>query len=435
MRNPYVPHVADERRAMCDVIGVASADDLFADLPAHLRDPRIELPPPMAEAELLRHYRALAARTADALAVPCFLGGPLQRHAVPAVTAYVLGRGEFSTAYTPYQPEIAQGTLQAAFEFQSAVAELTGMDVANAGMYDGPSALAEACLMAAAVTGRRRVVLDEGVDPVAADVVRTYASGHQLQVETARAADADLAGAAALAVQYPDVLGQVRPLAPLAARAHAAGALVCASADPVALALLQPPGEAGADIVVGEGGPLAAPPTFGGPNLGLFACRKELVRQMPGRIVGATVDARGRRGFVLTLQTREQHIRRERATSNICTAQQLLATGFAVTLALLGPAGLRELAETCYQRAHALAARIATLPGWSVASEPPFFHEFAVAGPLPPRAVNARLWEHGIVGGRPLVWRGTEVLVLSVTELNPPDQLDALVAALTEPRS
>jgi glycine dehydrogenase subunit 1 len=340
---------------------------------------------------------------------------------------------------------VSQGTLQTIYEYQSMVAELTGMDAANASMYDGASAVAEAVIMAVAATRRRKIVLADTLHPHYRAVARTYAEGPELEIvepaaERGRSFDGRLAAdvaaryvdqdTAALIVQQPNFLGSIEDLRSLAEVAHAAGALLVVAINPIALALLESPGAAGADIVVGEGQPLGIPLSFGGPWLGIFAAREQYIRQMPGRIVGVTVDLEGKRGFVLTLQAREQHIRRERATSNICTNQALCALASTVYMATLGKAGLREVAEICLQRAHHTAERIAELPGFSVANTAPFFHELVVRCP---NGTASRLADAGIVAGYPLgrFYPGLDdALLLCVTEMNPPEEIDRLVEAL-----
>jgi glycine dehydrogenase subunit 1 len=441
--HPYIPNTAEDQAEMLARIGVPDVADLFQEIPEAARRPALDLPPALSEPELVAHLRALAARNRDVEALPSFLGAGAYNHYVPSVVPHLTGRSELYTSYTPYQPELSQGILQATYEFQSLICELTGMEVTNAGMYDGPTALAEAALMACRLTGRRRVLLPATLHPASAEVLRTYVSWLDVIVETygdasegaldpsALALDSDVA---CVVVQQPNFFGCLEDVEALGDAAHDAGALLVATVYPIALGLLRPPGAQGADIVVGEGQPLGTPISFGGPYLGLFSCRERYVRQMPGRIVGATQDARGRRGFVLTLQTREQHIRREKATSNICTSEALVAVAASVYLAALGPGGLRRLAELCYHRAHYAADRIAALPGYSLAFRQPFFNEFAVRCPagLGPAEVNRRLLARGIIGGLDISRQVPGGLLLCVTEMNDRAQIDRLVAALEE---
>jgi len=431
--HPYISLTPNDRAAMLATIGVTATDDLFADIPQHLRNPDLDLPPALPEPELVAHMRALAAANITADTHACFLGAGAYRHYRPALVEPLVMRGEFLTSYTPYQPEVSQGTLQTIFEFQSLVCALTGMDVANAGMYDGASALAEACLMACAVTGRRRIAVSDRVHPHWLAVVRSYARGRDIAVDVQPHAAFAITGEhACLAVQQPDFLGRVSASAQSwADAAHDAGALFVVAADPVSLGLYRPPSAYGADIVVGEGQSLGVPLSFGGPYVGLFACRDRFIRQMPGRIVGETADLDGRRGYVLTLQTREQHIRRERATSNICTSQQLIALSAAVYLATLGPHGLRRVAELSYARAHDLARRIDALDGYSVEDDEPWFCEFVVRAPRPVAEINAALLERNIIGGLDVSDVRNRML-LCATELNTDDEIDRLVAALAE---
>ncbi len=452
MANPYIANTEADRRAMLEAVGARSLDDLFAGIPEAQRDPPLRLPPPLSEPELVAELSALAARNRAAgqpngpYGMACFLGGGAYHHFIPSVVGQILSRGEFSTSYTPYQPEVSQGTLQTAFEFQSLVCELLGMEVANAGMYDGASALAEACLMAAAITGRSRIAVLETVHPHYEAVVRTYAAGRGLAVEQVTAESPRLTDEyACLVVQQPNFFGYLEEVEALGQAAHAAGALHVAVVEPVSLGLLRPPGEYGADIAVGEGQPLGIPLSFGGPYLGLFACRREYVRQMPGRIVGRTRDAEGRTGYVLTLQTREQHIRRERATSNICTSEQLVALAATVYLCAMGKQGLRRVAELCYHKAHYAAERIAGLSGYRLPLEGAFFNEFVVGGPRPVAELNQALLAEGIVGGldvSPGTGAGPKpglrgmreppehAMLLCVTEMNTREEIDRLVEAL-----
>ena len=417
---------------MLERIGVASVDALFDDIPAQVRNPALTLPPPLSEPELVRELSQMAARNHPVGEMPCFLGAGAYRHFIPSVVDYVIRQGAFATAYTPYQPEISQGTLQSIFEFQSLVCELTGMDVANAGMYDGAGALAEACLMAVRITGRERLALLPTVNPGYQRVVRTYAEGHALAVDMLDAGEAPGDEHACLVAQQPNFFGCLEDVGALEKRAHGAGALYVVVPEPVSLGMLKPPGEYGADIVVAEGQPLGIPLSFGGPYVGLFATRREHIRQMPGRLVGQTKDVEGRTGYVLTLQTREQHIRRERATSNICSNEQLCALAATVYLCAMGKQGMRRVAELCYHKAHYAADSIAALPGYSLPLTGAFFKEFVVRCPRHPGEVNAALLERGIIGGLDVSGQIESGMLLCVTEMNSREEIDGLVGALKE---
>jgi glycine dehydrogenase subunit 1 len=358
----------------------------------------------------------------------------------------ILARGEFYTAYTPYQPEVAQGTLQVIYEFQSLVAALTGMDFANASMYDGATALAEGALMTVSASrGRRRIVVSPTVHPAYRAVLRTYLEGLDLDLVEIPLGDAsftttpeDIAphlseDLACVVVQYPNFFGGIEEIAAMADLVHERGGALVVSTYPVPLGLLQPPGELGADVVAAEGQALGVPQGYGGPYVGLLASRQSYVRQMPGRLAGMTTDTEGKRGFVLTLQTREQHIRREKATSNICTNQGLMATAATVYMATLGPEGFREVARRSYQNAHYLAERVSGVPGYALATAGPFFHEFVVSTPGPAREVLARLLEHGIHGGLDLAAVDPTLdrfLLMCATETNTKQGIDRLVDAL-----
>jgi len=442
----YTPHTEAQRREMLRAIGVESVAELFADVPASCRFPELKLPAPLSEVEILRELREIASWNASAEEFTCLLGAGAYHHYIPSVVPAIVSRSEFYTAYTPYQPEISQGTLQAIFEYQSMICALTGMEVANASHYDGGTAVAEAILMArsAARGKRRRVLLSPDLHPEYRQVARTYLRGSGMELLGDERPENDLdalekmldGDTCCLVVQTPTFLGEV--LAParlrrLAEAAHAVGAMLVVAVDPISLGLFVPPGECGADIVVGEGQALGNPLNFGGPYLGFFACRQADVRKMAGRLVGQTVDAEGKRGFVLTLSTREQHIRREKATSNICTNQSLNALAAAVYLAALGKRGLRRVAEICYHRAHYAAERIGRLPGFEVRSTWPFFQEFVVSCPLPVDELNDRLLDEGFIGGfdlsqtHPHLERCT---LLCVTEMVPPAEIDRLVQVL-----
>jgi glycine dehydrogenase subunit 1 len=430
--HPYIANTDEDRRRMLDAVGVATADDLFADIPPPFRIEGLGLPPALSELELMREMAALADKNVVAAnGIASFLGAGAYRHFIPSTVGHVIGRSEYYTAYTPYQPEISQGTLQTMFELQSLTCELTGMDVANAGMYDGASALAEACLMACRITRRERIAVHSSVNPGWLAVVRTYASGPGLAVD-AVGDDGATDQHACLAVQQPAFLGALGDVWELGERAHAAGALYVAAVDPISLGMLAPPGEYGADIAVAEGQSLGWPLNYGGPWIGLFTCKSDYLRQMPGRIVGRAKDFEGRTGYVLTLQTREQHIRRERATSNICTSQQLVGLANTVYLTTVGKHGLRTIAEACYHKAHYAAAVIDALPGYSVDLGAPFFKEFVVRCPKPPAEIAARLLEHDIIGGLDVSSQAENGMLLCVTEMNTRAEIERLRDAMAE---
>jgi glycine dehydrogenase subunit 1 len=417
---------------MLEAIGVLSVDDLFADIPSEFRIDALNLPPALSEQELMSELSGQAHRNVVAgNGTASFLGGGAYRHFIPSTVGHVISRSEYYTAYTPYQPEISQGTLQTMFELQSMTCELMAMDVANAGMYDGASALAEACLMACRVTGRDRIAVHTSVNPAYLAVVHTYAHGPGLAVDVVDGQPLTDAHAC-LAVQQPSFLGTLVDAQSLSDLAHAAGALLIAAVNPISLGILTPPGEYGADIAVAEGQPLGWPVNFGGPYLGLFACRDEYIRQMPGRIVGRTTDMDGRTAYVLTLQTREQHIRRERATSNICTSQQLVGLAATVYLATVGKQGLRQIAESCYHKAHYAAGLINRTDPYDVDDSKPFFNEFVVRCPLTPSEMNRRLLERGIIGGLDVSGDVPNGMLLCVTEMNTREEIERLASALAE---
>jgi glycine dehydrogenase subunit 1 len=408
----YLPLTADDRGAMLDVIGATSVDDLFVDVPstARLSGPIEGLPFHASELAVDRHMSRLAAKNLSAGAAPFFLGAGAYRHHIPASVDHLIQRGEFLTAYTPYQPEIAQGTLQVLFEFQTQVARLFGTDIANASMYDGSTACWEAILMAGRVTRRNRAVLSGGLHPHYAQVVKTMAKFTRDEIDArlpqlaSEPDDAVVIQAiddktSCVVVQYPDVLGRIPDLAAISQAAQAKGALlVVVVTEPVALGLIEAPGVLGADIVVGEGQSLGVGLQFGGPYLGLFGCREKFVRQMPGRLCGQTVDAEGKRGFVLTLSTREQHIRREKATSNICTNSGLCALAVSIHMTLLGGEGLAKLAHVNHARAQTMVARLTQVPGVSCLNDT-YFNEATLLLPADARDVVRALAERGVLGG------------------------------------
>lgn len=444
----FISTTPAEREAMLARIGVASLDDLFRDVPsAHYR-PTLDLPPGLSEMETWRYLRDLSGTNLDLDRHPSFLGAGAYRHYAPAAIGHLLSRTEFLTSYTPYQPEVSQGTLQAVYEWQSMVCALTGMDVSNASVYDAGTGVGEAARMACALTRRRRVLVLDTVNPYYRDVLATYACGPDIEVETVpawrRRGDGALqrvtdfsgvidGGVACLIVQQPNFLGWLEQVEGLAAALAAVGAILVVVADPVSLAVVRPPGDYGAGIVVAEGKWTGGPTDFGGPLVGMFACRRDYVRQMPGRIVGATVDADGRKGYVLTLATREQHIRREKATSNICTSEALIALATTVYLSHLGPQGLQEIATQSIAKARYLASAVGTIPGFEVMPDAPWLYEVPIRCPLPAAEVNRILLDHGIVGGYDLGQYSpdlTDALLLCCTEATPRADIDRLVSVL-----
>ena len=440
----YLPNTAREQREMLGVLGAASIEDLLVRVPAKARLSRpLGVGPAVAEMDLVRSLSALAAQNADADAWACFLGAGSYDHYVPSPINHLILRGEFFTAYTPYQPEASQGTLRTIYEYQTMIAELTGMDVANASIYDGASSVAEAALMVHAATGRAEVLLSESLNPLYRRVVVSYCQGTEIKLRTVPAPDGvtdleaarKLVGAktAALIQQSPNFYGCLEDVAAAADIAHAAGALAVVVAEPVNLGVLEAPGKQGADIVVGEGQGLGVPMSFGGPNLGVFAAKKELVRRMPGRLAGATVDVDGHRGFVLTLQTREQHIRRAKATSNICTNVALCALMATIYLSTMGKAGLVKVGELSTAKAHYAAERLGRIPGVSLRFPAPFFKEFTLKLPKPPDGVVRKLAKGRILAGVPLRSfdrRLRDCLLVAVTERRTREEIDRLADAL-----
>jgi glycine dehydrogenase subunit 1 len=446
MHMSYVPHTDADRAEMLAAIGVEAVEDLFHDVPAAQRFPDLDLPDPLSEMEIMAELQAISEENLDLGHFTSFLGAGAYQHYVPRIVDHVISRSEFYTAYTPYQPEISQGTLQSIFEYQSMICALTGMEVANASHYDGATSTAEAVVMALNVARgkRKRVILSPGVHPEYRAVIRTYVQGMDLDIVGDDDLTANLNDLAALldkdtacfVVQSPNFFGEIEDLEGLAEKVQAARALLIVVTDPISLGMLKPPGDYGADIVVGEGQALGNGLNYGGPYLGLFACREKHVRKMAGRLVGETVDTEGRPGFVLTLSTREQHIRRERATSNICTNQALCALATSVHLAALGPTGMRKLAELCYHKAHYAASRIAALDGFQVVGQKPFFKEFVVRCPAPVKAINDYLLaEWGIIGGYDLGKDYPHLedhMLICVTEVISKEEIKALADALSE---
>jgi len=443
----FIPHTDAEREAMLQRTGVVNLEDLFQTVPVEHRFPTLNLPPGLTEMEAMNELQGLAWGNESTHDLISFLGAGAYNHYIPAAVDFILRRGEFYTAYTPYQPEVSQGTLQAIFEYQSLIAALTGMEVCNASHYDGATAVAEAVNMAYAnFRGKRtKVLLSPTLHPQYIETVKTYTAGSNIaltacEMDPFSGPDALLPiidiQTALVVVQYPDFLGRIFDYKALAEATHQAGALFCVTINPIALGLLTPPGEFGADIVTGEGQPLGIPLSYGGPYLGLFATKTEYVRKMAGRLVGETVDTRGQRAYVLTLTAREQHIRREKATSNICSNQGLMTLASAVYLSLLGKHGLKKVAELCYHKAHYAAMKIGDVKGFQVQTAHPFFNEFVVKCPKTVEEINSDLLEYGILGGYDLgeafgPGMAKDMLV-AVTEMNSREDIETLVEALEE---
>ena len=441
----YLPLTPDDRAEMLEAIGASSIDDLFVDVPAAARRAGlVDLPLHAGEFEVERELADLAGRNRSAGQGPFFCGAGAYKHHVPASVDHLIQRSEFLTSYTPYQPEIAQGTLQVLFEFQTQVAALTGMEVANASLYDGSTAAAEAVMMASRITRRGKAVLSPGLHPHYAETVQTLAHAVGMEIERMPlAVDAEDAvvshigpDTACVVVQTPNLFGTATDVSAIAAAAQAAGALlIVVTTEAVSYGLLKSPGAMGADIAVGEGQSIGVGLNFGGPYVGLFACREKYVRQAPGRLCGETVDADGRRGFVLTLSTREQHIRRDKATSNICTNSGLCALAFSIHMSLLGETGLRRLAALNHQAARRLAARMAEIPGVEVLT-PRYFNEIAIRTPIPADRLVQDLAGQGILGGVPVSRLDPgagmdDVLLLAATELTRPADIEALANTTT----
>jgi glycine dehydrogenase subunit 1 len=448
----YTVHTEDDRRRMLKAIGMTDVAELFATVPSSIRRTELRLAPGLSEPETRQQMETLAAGNRP-LGASSFLGAGCYNHYIPSTVRALASRSEFATAYTPYQPEVSQGTLQHIFEFQTCIAELTGLEAANASLYDGPSALAEAAFMALRLTQREGILISQGVHPEAVQVVETYSAGPDLKLgrisldpttgATLAPSEDIPAGVGAVLVQQPNCLGVVEDLACLAEAAHSAGALLVVTVNPGTLGVLEAPGKLGADIVVGDAQVFGNAPSFGGPSVGFMACSSAHLRQLPGRVVGQTTDSQGRTCYVLTLQAREQHIRRAKATSNICSNQALSALAATIHLALLGPHGLRERGELCLQRAHHLKDGLCALPGVNLAVMGPFFSEFALALPCAAEefrdAMRQREIDPGVPlaqleqAGSPVLSSGAErVLLVAVTEVNTPAALDSYVATASE---
>jgi glycine dehydrogenase subunit 1 len=444
MGHRYIGATEQDQKEMLDTIGVQAIDDLFQDIPEAVRfKGELNLRPALSELELKKMLTECSRQNVTADDAACFLGAGVYDHFIPSVVNHVISRSEFYTAYTPYQPEISQGELQAIFEFQSMIAELTGMDAANSSMYDGFTACAEAALMACSATRRDKVLISAAVHPQIKEILATYAGGQQLQVAEAGMDNGltvlEQLGSsldeqtAAVIIQYPNFFGSIEQIKEIIQLAHESGALAIVFANPIALGLLTPPGAFGADIVVGDAQPLGIPMAFGGPHCGFMSVTRELVRKMPGRIVGQTVDSEGKRGFVLTLQAREQHIRREKASSNICSNQALNALAASVYLSAMGRQGLKEAAAQCFHKAHALQRQLASVQGIEIPFSAPFYHEFVIRLPRPAAEANRFLLKKNIIGGLDLASFGMpKHMLVCVTEKRTREEMDQLVRGLEE---
>jgi glycine dehydrogenase subunit 1 len=444
----FIPNTEAERNEMLQKVGLSKIEDLFSDVPKEFRYPDLNLPEAVSEMEALQNLKDLAIANDSTEDLICFLGAGAYNHYIPAAVDAIISRGEFLTSYTPYQPEVSQGTLQAIFEYQSLVASLTGMDVSNASHYDGATSAAEACVLAYHhFRGKRtKFVLSRYLHPHYRETIKTYFQGYEDihimgdQVEDGLQTREDLLklvdyDAAIVYVQYPDFLGRVQDFKAFAEQVHAFGAILAVSVNPLALGLIKPPSEFDADIVTGEGQPLGIPLSYGGPYLGIFTTKNEFIRKLSGRLVGETVDNEGKRGYVLTLTAREQHIRRSRATSNICTNQGIIALTSAVYMSLLGKQGLKKVAKLNYDKAHYAADQISKLKGFEVVNLGSFFNEFVVRTPIPVNELNLLLLDYDILGGYDLSTDYPELknhMLLAVTEMNTKDDIDYLVETLQE---
>lgn len=440
----YIPLTNDEKQEMLKTIGVETVEELFEDIPQEMiLDGDLDLPEALSEAELIRHFKELAAKNNDATKSVSFLGAGSYDHLIPSMIKHVVGRGEFLTAYTPYQPEITQGVLQSIFEYQTLISEITGMEASNASMYDGASALAEACLMACAATRRELVVLPSTLNPEWQDVVRTYLEHQDVSmaflpydaatgiVDVQALDDIPWSEAACVVVQQPNFFGLLENVTALGAQIKEHGGLLVMAVDPISLSILKSPGEQGADIALGDGQSLGQAMGFGGPSLGFFATSGKLIRRMPGRVVGETVDTEGNRGFVLTLQTREQHIRREKATSNICSNQALNALTAAVYLSVMGKEGFRDVGYQSLQKANYMKNRLLEIPDLKSPFTAPSFREFVIQGAVDWEKINLELVDHGFIGGLPLArFDLPELVLFSVTEARTKEEIDNFVNTL-----
>ncbi len=433
---PYIPHTEEDKKEMLKRIGVSSFEELLKDIPEGIRvRDKINLPEPLSELEVGKLLREIASQNISTHI--SFLGGGSYDHFIPSVIDHILSRPEFYTAYTPYQAEVSQGTLQSIYEYQSLIAELFKMDVSNASMYDGPSALAESLHMARDITQREKALISQALNPLYLEVVKTYGQGLGVELEEIPERDGvtDLDSikerlsdsVACLIIQHPNYYGNLENIFEISEAIHSIGGLLIVSVDPISLGILAPPGEYGADIATGEGQPLGIPLGFGGPYLGIFTTRRDYIRRLPGRLIGETTDREKKRGFVMTLQTREQHIRRERATSNICTNEALCALAAGIYLSLFGKEGIREVAYQCVLKSHYLASRIEEVEGYKLAFQKPFFKEFVIKTPIEPKKIMEKFIKEGILPGIDI---GDNRMLIAVTEKRTREEMDKYVELL-----
>jgi glycine dehydrogenase subunit 1 len=432
MSIPYIPNTDTDRKAMLGEVGIGSIDDLFQDVPRKFLNATFDLPASLSEMELKDELKQMSELNSHLDDHSCFLGAGYYRHFVPSVIRHIISRSEFYTAYTPYQSEVSQGTLNAIYDYQSLVCQLTGMDISNAGLYDGSTAAAEAALMACRLTNRNKIAIMSTINPRFERVITTYSSGKDITIKRVTASSPDsICDCACLVVQQPNFYGYFEDMAVYARDAHSAGALLVVIVNPISLAMFKPPADYETDIVVAEGQALGIPLSFGGPGLGIFTCRKEYIRQMPGRLVGKTVDVEGKTGFVLTMATREQHIRRERATSNICTSSALTALAATIYMLTLGKNGLNHIAKLSYYKAHYMADLISGINGYSMMFSNQYFNEFVIRCPVSPAKINGELLKHKIIGGLDISDDMENCMLICTTEMNTKRDIDKFVEVLS----
>ena len=431
--HPYIPNTDKDINQMLSVIGVESFEKLISDLPKHLLFPKLNIGNGLTEPELYNHLNIISKENFNLDEYSLFLGAGSYKHYIPATVNSILQRGDFATAYTPYQPEAAQGTLQAGFEFQSLVSRLMGMEVTNAGMYDGPTAFAEACLMACRITKKNKIGLVNFFNPTIIEVLKSYIAYKEIEIieikEPKEKIPEDLA---CLCIQYPNFFGSIPNLDEFVNISKSSDCLSIVHTNPISLGFLKSPGEYGVDIVTAEGQPVGVPISYGGPYIGLFSCNKTHIRQMPGRIIGQTTDIDGKIAYTLTLQTREQHIRRERATSNICTSTQLIGLMVTIYLATLGPDGIKDVGNLCYQKSHYLANSLRNIKGVIIENKNEFFNEFVFSTPLRPSFLNEKLLQKKIIGGLDISNIINNGILICCTEMNTKQQIDSLVSSIQE---